>query len=119
MCDAQGVRLSESALAYGCVASIANGAMIAWRHRRLGSPWQLMTSFPRVTVGAAFAAMASYLLILWVWDHGPIAPGAALRDTSAVFALLIAIFWLKEPFDRLRIVAVILAGAAVPLLRFA
>ncbi len=119
MCDAQGVRLSESALAYGCVASIANGAMIAWRHRRLGSPWQLMTSFPRVTVGAAFAAMASYLLILWVWDHGPIAPGAALRDTSAVFALLIAIFWLKEPFDGLRIGAGGLAGAAGPLRRFA
>jgi drug/metabolite transporter (DMT)-like permease len=70
-----------------------------------------------VTVVAGFASMASYLLILWVWDHGPIAPAAALRDTSAIFALLIAVFWLKEPFDRLRIAAVLLSAAAVPLLR--
>lgn len=117
MCDAQGVRASGSALAYGCVASIANGAVMAWRQRHLGNPWQLVASFPVVTVGAGFASMASYLLILWVWGQGPIAPAAALRDTSAVFALLIAVFWLKEPFDRLRVAAVLLAAAAVPLLR--
>jgi EamA domain-containing membrane protein RarD len=31
--------------------------------------------------------------------------------------LLIAIVWLKEPFTLLRIVAVVVAAAAVPLLR--
>jgi drug/metabolite transporter (DMT)-like permease len=41
-----------------------------------------------------------------------------LRDTSAIFAVLIAVFWLKEPFTRTRIAAVLLAAAAVPLLRF-
>jgi drug/metabolite transporter (DMT)-like permease len=61
--------------------------------------------------------MASYLLILWIWSHAPVAPAAALRDTSAVFAILIAVVWLKEPFTRTRIVAVLLAAAAVPLLR--
>jgi drug/metabolite transporter (DMT)-like permease len=117
MCDAQGVRASGSALAYGCVASIANGAVMAWRQRHLGNPVQLVASFPAITVVAGFASMASYLLILWVWDHGPIAPAAALRDTSAIFALLIAVYWLKEPFDRPRVAAVLLAAAAVPLLR--
>ena len=117
MCDAQGVRASGSALAYGCVASIANGAVMAWRQRHLGNPVQLVASFPAITVVAGFASMASYLLILWAWDQGPIAPAAALRDTSAIFALLISVFWLKEPFDRLRIAAVLLSAAAVPLLR--
>ena len=65
----------------------------------------------------AVASMVSYLLILWVWGHAPIAPAAALRDTSAIFAVLIAVLWLKEPFTRLRIGAVILAAMAVPLLR--
>ena len=119
MCDAQGVRGAGSALAYGCVASVSNGVVMAFRQRRLGSPWRLVTGFPLVTTLSGVASMASYLLILWVWDQGPIAPGAALRDTSAVFALLIAVFWLKEPFDRLRVAAVLLAAAAVPLLRFA
>jgi drug/metabolite transporter (DMT)-like permease len=117
LCDAQDVRASGSALAYGCLASIANGAVMAWRQRHLGNPVQLVASFPMVTVVAGFASMASYLLILWVWDHGPIAPAAALRDTSAIFALLIAVYWLKEPFDRPRVAAVLLAAAAVPLLR--
>ena len=34
-------------------------------------------------------------------------------------AILIAVVWLKEPFTRLRILAVLLAAAAVPLLRLA
>jgi drug/metabolite transporter (DMT)-like permease len=119
MCDARGVRSSGSALAYGCVASSTNGLVMAWRQRRLGSPWRLITSFPTVTIPAGAASTLSYLLILWVWAQGPIAPAAALRDTSAVFALLIALFWIGEPFDRLRIVAVLLAAAAVPLLRLA
>ena len=52
------------------------------------------------------------------WIAGaPVAPAAALRDTSSVFAILIAVVWLKEPFTRTRILAVLLAAAAVPLLR--
>uniref|UniRef100_UPI0013D67A42 EamA family transporter n=1 Tax=Klebsiella pneumoniae TaxID=573 RepID=UPI0013D67A42 len=69
-----------------------------------------------VGVPTALAAMASYLLILWVWSDAPIAPASALRDTSAIFAILIAVLWLKEPFTRTRMVAVLLAAAAVPLL---
>jgi EamA domain-containing membrane protein RarD len=40
-----------------------------------------------------------------------------LRDTSAVFAIVIAVIWLKEPFTRTRVLAVLLAAAAIPLLR--
>jgi drug/metabolite transporter (DMT)-like permease len=70
-----------------------------------------------VAVPAAVASVASYLLILWVWGHAPVAPAAALRDTSAGFAILIAVVWLKEPFTRTRVLAVLLTAAAVPLLR--
>ena len=70
-------------------------------------------------VPIALAAMTSYLLILWVWSLASIAPAAALRDTSAVFALLIAIVWLKEPFTPLRLFAILMSAAAVPLLRLA
>jgi drug/metabolite transporter (DMT)-like permease len=61
--------------------------------------------------------VVSYLAILWVWSEAPIAPASALRDTSAVFAILIAVLWLKEPFTLSRMVAVLLSAAAVPLLR--
>lgn len=117
LCDAQGVRTAGSPWAYGFVVSITNALAMCWRQRRNGSPWMQLEGQWPLAVPAAIASVASYLLILWVWGHAPIAPSAALRDTSAVFAILIAVVWLKEPFTRTRIVAVLLAAAAIPLLR--
>ena len=115
--DSQGVRASGSPWAYGFVVSITNALAMCWRQRHAGPRWRQMQGQWMAAVPTAMASVASYLLILWVWSHAPIAPAAALRDTSSVFALLIAVLWLKEPFTRLRVAAVLLAAAAVPLLR--
>lgn len=119
LCDARGVRAAGSPWAYGFTVSITNALAMAWRQRGLGAPWVIMRRNVLVSGPAAVASMVSYILILWVWTHTAIAPASALRDTSAVFALLIAIGWLREPFTRLRVIAVLLATAAVPLLRLA
>lgn len=117
LCDAQGVRAAGSPWAYGFTVSITNAVAMCWRRRRAGPPWKQMSGYWAVGVLTAAAAVVSYLLILWVWSLAPIAPAAALRDTSAIFAVLIAVLWLKEPFTPFRIVAVLLAAAAIPLLR--
>lgn len=117
LCDAQGVRASGSPLAYGFVASICNALAMCWRQRRAGPVWQQMKGQWLTALPVAIASMVSYLLILWVWNHAPVAPAAALRDTSAVFAILIAVVWLREPLTRTRLAAVLLAAVAVPLLR--
>ena len=117
LCDAQGVRAAGSPWAYGFAVSITNAAAMCWRRRHAGAPWKQMSGYWALGVLTAAAAVVSYLLILWVWSLAPIAPAAALRDTSAIFAILIAVTWLKEPFTPLRIVAVLLAATAVPLLR--
>jgi drug/metabolite transporter (DMT)-like permease len=117
LCDAQGVRAAGSPWAYGFVVSITNAAAMCWRRRQAGPPWKQMSGHWIAGVATAAAALVSYLLILWVWSLAPIAPAAALRDTSAIFAILIAVLWLKEPFTPFRIVAVLLAAAAIPLLR--
>jgi len=119
ICDGRGVRLAGSAWAYGFAVSITNAIAMAARHRRIGTPWHLLKANAAIAAPAALAAMASYLLILWVWARAPIAPASALRDTSAVFAILIAVGWLREPFTPSRIFAVLMAAAAVPLLRLA
>jgi drug/metabolite transporter (DMT)-like permease len=119
ICDAHGVRVAGSPFAYGFAVSVTNAAAMCWRQRRVGTPLQLLGSSWAVAVPTAIAAVASYLLILWVWTEAPIAPAAALRDTSAIFAILIAVTWLKEPFTASRFLAVLLAAAAVPLLRLA
>ena len=117
LCDAQGVRASGSAMAYGFTVSISNAAAMSWRLRKTGSPLAIMRANWRIGLPAAVASMASYLLILWVWTQTAIAPAAALRDTSAVFAILIAAIWLRERFTVPRLIAVALAAIAVPLLR--
>ena len=117
LCDARGVRAGGDALSYGFAVSITNAAAMCWRQRALGSPVALVAGVWTMAVPTAVAAVVSYLLILWVWGHAPIAPSAALRDTSAVFAILIAVVFLKEVFTPLRIGAVVLAALAVPLLR--
>ncbi len=118
LCDAQGVRTAGS-LSYGFAVSIVNAVVMGWRHRKLGSPLRLIRTNAAIAVPAACASVASYLLILWVWGHAPVAPASALRDTSAVFALLISIVLLGERFTPMRILAVLTAAAAVPLLRLA
>jgi drug/metabolite transporter (DMT)-like permease len=117
MCDAQGVRAAGSPFAYGFAVSITNAIAMSWRRRGAGTPWRQIEGYWGVGLATAAAAVVSYLLILWVWSSAPIAPASALRDTSAVYAVLIAVLWLKEPFTRTRIAAALLAAAAVPLLR--
>lgn len=119
LCDAQGVRSAGSPWAYGCLVSVTNAVAMAWWQRTYAAPWRELLAEARLASPLAIASIASYLLILWVWSRAPVAPAAALRDTSAIFAILIAALWLKEPFTRLRLAAVLLAAAAVPLLRLA
>lgn len=119
LADARGVRESGSALAYCCLVSISNAVGMAWRQRHAGSPWATVASTARVSLPAGLASALSYLLILWVWSQAPIAPAAALRDTSAVFAILISVIWLKETLNAWRLAAVVLAAAAVPIMRLA
>ena len=119
MCDARGVRAAGSPWAYGFTVSVTNAVAMCWRQRRAGSPWTLARTHWAVGMTTAVAAVVSYVLILWVWSHAPIAPAAALRDTSALFAIVIAATWLNEPLTRTRIAALLLATAAVPVLRLA
>jgi len=116
-CDARGVRLAGSAWSYGFAVTITNAFAMGWRQRHVATPWRLIRGNAAVAIPAAVAAVVSYLVILWVWTQAPIAPASALRDTSAVFAILIAALWLKEPFTPARWLAVLSAAVAVPLLR--
>lgn len=117
LCDAQGVRRAGSPLAYGFVVSATNAAAMFVFQGVTGRQWRGVVAHAGLAVPIAAAATASYLLILWVWSQAPVAPASALRDTSSIFAIVIAIVWLREPFTRLRLLAILLSAAAVPLLR--
>lgn len=119
LCDAQGVRIAGSPLAYGFVVSATNAAAMFVFQGFAARRWRSVISHAGIALPIAIASTVSYLLILWVWAYAPVAPASALRDTSSIFAVIIAVVWLREPFTRLRLLAILLSAASVPLLRFA
>ena len=115
--DANGIRQSGSPFAYGCLTAIFNAANMAWQQRRLPGLVATIRRHAQVTLWTGVLSMVSYLLIVWVFSKASIAGAAALRDTSSVFAVLIAMVFMKEAISRIKLLAVALAIAAIPLMR--
>lgn len=117
VCDAQGVRRAGTPWSYGAGMSVLNAITWSMWQRRTGQAWTTERAVWAWGVPAAVASVVSYLLILWAWTRAPIAPAAALRDTSAVFAALLSVWVLKEPMSRRVLVAVLLAAVGAVLIR--
>ena len=115
--DANGIRQSGSPFAYGCLTAIFNAANMAWQQRRLPGLVATIRRHAHLTLWTGVLSMVSYLLIVWVFSRAAIAGAAALRDTSSVFAVLIAMVFMKEAISRIKLLAVALAIAAIPLMR--
>jgi drug/metabolite transporter (DMT)-like permease len=111
--DGQGARLSGNAFSYTgwmflwtalglVVISAARGGRATLRRLRHG--WR------RGLLGGA-CSLTSYALALWAMTQAPIALVAALRETSVVFAAIIASTCLKEPISGLRVVSIAAVSA--------
>ena len=117
VCDAQGVRQSGSPWAYGFSVTVTNAAAMAWSQRRTLVATRVLSRLWPIALPLAAASTLSYLLILWVWTRAPIALSLALRDTSALFGMVIAVLWLKEPLTASRVLAIALAVGGIAFLR--
>lgn len=58
-------------------------------------------------------SLASYSLVLWAITQAPIALVAALRETSVVFRVFIAVLLLKEPITLLRYASIFTVTAGI------
>jgi drug/metabolite transporter (DMT)-like permease len=63
------------------------------------------------------AAFLGYAIVVWAMTRAPIAAVAALRETSVVFAAIIGVVALGEPFHSQRAIAALVILAGVILLR--
>jgi len=63
------------------------------------------------------AAFFGYAIVVWAMTRAPIAAVAALRETSVVFAAIIGVAVLGEPFHAQRAIGVLVILAGVILLR--
>jgi len=65
---------------------------------------------------AGALSVLAYGLVLWAQTRGPLAPIAALRETSVIFGAIIGTLVFREPFGRTRIAATIVVSAGILLL---
>ena len=68
-------------------------------------------------LAGGLAAFVGYAVVIWAMTQAPIAAVAALRETSVVFAALIGVVLLGEPFQGQRAVAAVVILAGVVALR--
>ena len=116
--DGLGVRLSGAAAGYiGWLMLLESLCVPAWALARrrdvvVGTSRRVLVS--GVTAGAL--SLLAYGLVLWAQTRGPLAPIAALRETSVIFGAIIAAVVFREPFGRSRIAATVLVVLGVLLL---
>lgn len=119
--DGLGARVSGSPVGfYGWLAIGSTlgftGSMLLWRPRVVREA--LRTQKLRGLMGGS-ASFIAFALVIWAFTQAPIALVTALRETSIVFALLIGVFFLKEPLDLAKLLSTALTLAGAALLRFA
>jgi drug/metabolite transporter (DMT)-like permease len=73
----------------------------------------------RLGLVGGLAAFVGYAVVIWAMTIAPIAAVAALRETSVVFAALIGVTLLGEPFRAQRALAALVILAGVVTLRLA
>lgn len=113
--DGQGSRLSGNPHGYAVLLFVIDGAVTCGfllLRRRAAA----LKVAPRTLAPALFGAamqLAGYWIVIWAMASAPIALVAALRETSVLFAALLAVVMLREPLAPFRLLAaaVILGGA--------
>ncbi|MET9672353.1 DMT family transporter [Streptomyces sp. NPDC006482] len=105
--DGVGVRASATPLGYIAWLMILQGLVIPayalWRRRAALLP-QIRPYAARGLLGAALSVSA-YALVLWAQTKAPLAPIAALRESSIIVGAAIGALFFKERFGGPRIAA--------------
>jgi drug/metabolite transporter (DMT)-like permease len=112
--DAQGARASAAPVSYTLWFFAANALVIiamGWLKRGSAVPRYLRGRWRRALLGGA-CSVGAYAIALWAMTRAPVALVAVLRETSVIFAAVLAALVLKEKLTRRRLFATgaVLAG---------
>ena len=110
--DGVGARLSGNAFSYTGWMLLLTGVLVfvialAFRGRQVSD--HVLAQWKKGALGGG-CTFASYSLALWAMTHAPIAPVAALRETSIIFSAMLAVTFLKERISPLRYVSIIIVS---------
>jgi drug/metabolite transporter (DMT)-like permease len=116
--DVMGIHASGNAIVYGLAAAMINSISMPIVLKLEGMPVGAMLR-KNLAFGtlAGIVSMISYGFFLYSLTYGPVGPVSAIRETSVLFALLIAVVTLKERVGPMRWLACALGFAGAALLR--
>lgn len=119
LADGFGARAAGDALAYACWLHVGNvlalHCCIVPRQAREYAGY--VRRFWRHGLVGGLAGFASYGIAIWAMSVAPMALVAALRETSVIFGMLMAVCFLGEKLTLLRVGAIGLVLAGAMLLR--
>jgi drug/metabolite transporter (DMT)-like permease len=117
--DGLGARIAGDPHAYSAALFVIDGiplVLVAFWLRGFSGLAPMRQFLGRGIAGGAMS-LGAYWIAIWAMTVAPIALVAALRETSVLWASLIAVLFLKEPFIPARAVAAALIVAGVALIR--
>ena len=121
--DGQGARLSGAGAAFAFAYNSWADALTALAYlpvilflRGRAAAVAFSQDWRRGLIGG-LAAFIGYAIVVWAMTRAPIAAVAALRETSVVFASIIGVVALGEPFHAPRAIAALVILAGIILLR--
>jgi len=117
--DGYGTRQSQSPLGYVCLLFLANAfpmsIFVSLRYKH--DFFTYCKSRAHIGMFGGLCSLASYGIALWAMTKAPIALVAALRETSVIFGMLLAVIFLKEQFTFARGIAIALVAAGMICMR--
>lgn len=119
LADGFGARLSGDSVSYTCWIFFLNIFPInLYALARYGREYVAYLK-PRGPIGliGGLCGLASYGVAIWAMTIAPIALVAALRETSVIFGMLLAVIFLGEKLTPLRVLAVLLVAAGAMIVR--
>jgi len=120
LADGIGARVAGSAGAYTAWLFLSSGAAMSVCGFQTIGPQRLASAFKAhwaIALGGAALSTAAYGIAIWAMTVAPIALVAALRETSVLFATLISMLLLREPWLAARVTAALMVLVGALLLR--
>jgi drug/metabolite transporter (DMT)-like permease len=117
--DGSGARAAGNAHAYTAWLFLLDGLMmLIFVLLRRGRPvFAEFAGFWKSGLIGGALSLAAYWIAIWAMTIAPIALVATLRETSVLFAAVIAVVVLKEPLQRPRIIAALMIVMGLVLIR--
>lgn len=96
--DGLGARASNNPVAYVFASALFEPFLVlllGFRKQSHHIKSFVLSNFPLILLGS-LVSLTGYSIVLWAMTQAPIAIVSVLRETSVVFAALLALFWFKE-----------------------